>query len=98
MKIGFLKGRSTPRHGLFQVMLTLLINLNLRYIKTLLLYLTLNYGNDPKYNFADNIVESLAQFSPLVEQGLDSLPIINRIRDYISDGYIQKVISNNTQN
>ena len=56
------------------------------YALELLEYLTLQYGNDQKYNFANNIIESLAQFPELVQQGLASLPIVASIRDYI-DGY-----------
>mgnify|MGYP005839681235 CR=1 FL=1 len=54
------------------------------YALELLEYLTLNYGNDTNYNFADNIIESLTQFPELVQRGLDSLPIISRIRGYAS--------------
>jgi FkbM family methyltransferase len=50
----------------------------------LLEYLTLNYGNDPTYNFANMIVERLTQFPELVEQGLGSLPLITSIRDFVS--------------
>ncbi|MEP0751943.1 FkbM family methyltransferase [Trichocoleus sp. Lan] len=53
------------------------------YALELLEHLTLQYGNDKKYNFADNIVESLAQFPALVQQGLASLPIVASIQDYI---------------
>ncbi|NET60226.1 MAG: FkbM family methyltransferase [Symploca sp. SIO2E6] len=49
----------------------------------LLEYLTINYGTDANYNFADNILESLAQFPELVRQGLDSLAIVANIRDYL---------------
>lgn len=55
------------------------------YALELLEYLTLNYGKDEKYNFADCIVESLGQFPNLVEQGLSSLPIVANIRDYINE-------------
>lgn len=56
------------------------------YALELLEYLTLQYGNDPNYNFANNIVESLTQFPELVERGLGSLAVVARIRDYVS-GY-----------
>jgi FkbM family methyltransferase len=56
------------------------------YTLELLEYLTLEYGKDPKYNFANNIIDSLAQFPGLVKQGLSALPVIDRIRDYAS-GY-----------
>jgi len=53
------------------------------YTLEILEYLTLKYGEDSNYNFANSIVESLAQFPELVSQGLDSLPIVAKIRDYI---------------
>jgi len=56
------------------------------YALELLEYLTLQYGNDEKYNFANNIIESLTQLPELVQQGLSSLPVVARIRDYVS-GY-----------
>ncbi|MEG4071187.1 FkbM family methyltransferase [Microcoleus sp. Pol14C2] len=56
------------------------------YTLELLEYLTFHYGSNPDYNFANNIVESLAQFSELVNKGLTSLPAVSRILDYI-DGY-----------
>lgn len=54
------------------------------YALELLEYLTLNYGHDPKYNCANNIVETLSQLPELVKQGLGSLPIVEKIRDYLS--------------
>lgn len=54
------------------------------YTLEILEYLTLNYGADPNYNFADSIIESLSQFPDLVNQGLDSLPVITNLRDYTS--------------
>jgi FkbM family methyltransferase len=54
------------------------------YALELLQYLTLQYGNNPKYNFADNIVDVLAKLPVLVEHGLSGLPIIISIRDHIS--------------
>jgi methyltransferase, FkbM family len=56
------------------------------YTLELLEYLTLEYGNDPNYNFANNIIESLSQFPGLVERGLGSLPVVAKIRDYVT-GY-----------
>ena len=54
------------------------------YTLELLEYLTLNFGTDSQYNFANVIVESLSQFPELVQQNLDSLAIIQSIRDYIT--------------
>lgn len=56
------------------------------YTLELLEYLTLEYGNDPHYNFANNIIESLSQFPELVQRGLGSLPVVAKIRDYVT-GY-----------
>jgi FkbM family methyltransferase len=52
----------------------------------LLEYLTLQYGTDPNYNFANNIIESLSQFPDLIKEGLASLPVVAKIRDYVT-GY-----------
>ncbi|MBW4686212.1 MAG: FkbM family methyltransferase [Komarekiella atlantica HA4396-MV6] len=64
------------------------------YALELLTHLTLQYGKDEKYNFADNIIESLAYVPGLVKQGelLASLPIIEKIRVY-STSYKYKSFS-----
>jgi len=54
------------------------------YALEILEYLTLRYGEDSNYNFADSIIECLAQFPDLVSQGLNSLTIVANIRNYIS--------------
>jgi FkbM family methyltransferase len=54
------------------------------YALELLEYLTLEYGKDENYNFANNIVESLAEFPELVQQGLSSLPVVANLRDYVT--------------
>ena len=54
------------------------------YALEILEYLTLQYGEDSNYNFADCIIEGLAQFPDLVSHGLDSLPIVANIRGYAS--------------
>ncbi len=56
------------------------------YALELLEYLTLEYGENENYNFANNIIEGLTQFPELVEQGLGSLTVVAKIRDYVS-GY-----------
>lgn len=66
------------------------------YALELLAHLTIHYGRDPSYNFANNIIESLAQIPELVKQGLGSLPIITKIRDY-SSAYNPKLISINSE-
>jgi FkbM family methyltransferase len=54
------------------------------YALEILEYLTLQYGEDSNYNFADCIIEGLSQFPDLVSHGLDSLPIVTNIRGYAS--------------
>ncbi|MDB9449570.1 hypothetical protein [Dolichospermum circinale] len=54
------------------------------YALELLEYLTVNYGDNPQYNFAKTIMKSLSQFPELVEQGLDSLAVVNNIRPYVN--------------
>jgi hypothetical protein len=53
------------------------------YALELLEYLTINYGDDLKYNFAETIIKSLSKFPELVEKGLDSLSIVDSIRPYL---------------
>lgn len=53
------------------------------YALELLEYLTLEYGVNPEYNFAEAIVESLSNFPQLVELGLDSLPVVANIRSFL---------------
>lgn len=54
------------------------------YTLELLEYLTVNYGNEPKYNFADTIIKSLSQIPELVERGLDSLAVVANIRNRLN--------------
>jgi FkbM family methyltransferase len=60
------------------------------YALEILEYLTLNYGSNPNYNFANNIIESLGEIPELRKQGLESLPIVARLREYINldEGHI----------
>jgi FkbM family methyltransferase len=54
------------------------------YTLELLEHLTVNYGSDPAYNFADNILESLSQFPELVQRGIEQLPIMSRLQKYMT--------------
>jgi FkbM family methyltransferase len=60
------------------------------YALEILEYLTLQYGEDPNYNFADSIIESLAQFPDLVNQGLKSLPVVAKLQNYASNLALDK--------
>jgi FkbM family methyltransferase len=53
------------------------------YSLELLAYLTCEYGKDECYNFAKIIMEILGQFPSLVEQGLDNLAIVSKIKNYL---------------
>ena len=53
------------------------------YAIELLVHLTLTYGKDTQYNFASEIVSILSQFPALLEQGLDSLPIVQQLKSYL---------------
>jgi FkbM family methyltransferase len=53
------------------------------YALELLEYLTVNYGSDPNFNFADTIVDTLSQFPELVEQGLEKLSVVANVQDYL---------------
>lgn len=55
------------------------------YALELLEHLTLQYGDDPRYNFAPNILEVLSQIPELVEQGLENLPIIQHLQARLSE-------------
>jgi FkbM family methyltransferase len=52
------------------------------YALELLEYLTLQYGDNPDYNFADSIIEVFSNFPNLVERGLSTLPILQSIRKF----------------
>ncbi|WP_210391317.1 hypothetical protein [Synechococcus sp. PCC 7502] len=54
------------------------------YALELLKYLTINYGNDPQFNFAQNIVDGLSQFPDLVNMGVTSLPIFSDLKSYLN--------------
>jgi len=68
----------------------------LDYALEILEYLTWKYGEQEKYNFADFIVEILSQSPDLVQQGLGSLVILERIKPLIKNPSYQQVISQST--
>lgn len=55
------------------------------YALEVLEYLTIQHGENPSYNFANSIIETLAQLPDLVSYGLESLPAVAKIRDYASN-------------
>ena len=54
------------------------------YALEILIYLTTNHGDNPSYNFADTIVQSLAELTDLEKQGLATLEILEPIKNYMS--------------
>ncbi|MBL1175880.1 FkbM family methyltransferase [Pantanalinema sp. GBBB05] len=54
------------------------------YALELLELLTVSFADRPNYNVANSVIESLAQFPDLIPDGLNSLPVIARIRNYAS--------------
>lgn len=52
------------------------------YSLELLEQLTLQYGKEPSYNFADDIFESLTQLTELSQQELEALPVVERLKQY----------------
>lgn len=54
------------------------------YALELLEYLTLTYGNDPAYNFADAIIASFKTIPELAERGISDLPIVANLQPYLS--------------
>lgn len=54
------------------------------YSLELLEYLTINYGSDPAYNFANVIIDSLKAVPELVEQGINTLVIAKSLQDYLA--------------
>ncbi|MBI4782564.1 MAG: FkbM family methyltransferase [Oscillatoriophycideae cyanobacterium NC_groundwater_1537_Pr4_S-0.65um_50_18] len=61
------------------------------YAFELLEYLTLNYGSDPAYNFADVIVESFMPFAPEGKNWAD-FPFFEAIEKHISPALRQQLI------
>jgi len=60
------------------------------YALELFEYLTVNYGHDTAYNFADNIVESLTQFPNLTHEDLMNLPVVQNIQTRLSMDFQQR--------
>jgi FkbM family methyltransferase len=54
------------------------------YTLELLEYLTVNYGNDPAYNFADTIFLALKDLLELSEQDIIALPIMINLKRYLT--------------
>ncbi len=61
------------------------------YTLELLEYLTLQYGQDETYNFADLIAETFSEHPALLSQGLGSFPVITQVYDYLSSAWQAKI-------
>jgi FkbM family methyltransferase len=53
------------------------------YTIELLEYLTLNYGSDPKFNFAKFIIDYLSGVPEVVEEGLSNLKIVSNLSPFL---------------
>jgi FkbM family methyltransferase len=54
------------------------------YALEVLVYLTGNYGDNPIYNCANSIAASMALFPTLVQEGLDKLPVMQKIQPHLT--------------
>lgn len=54
------------------------------YALEILEYLTIQFGKDPNYNFADAILMQMSQIPSIVEAGLGNIPITEKLRPYCS--------------
>lgn len=59
------------------------------YALELFEYLTMHYGDNPKYNCADSIIQGLAVFPDVVKSGLGNLEVIANIREFASDDILR---------
>ncbi|MGD1699420.1 MULTISPECIES: FkbM family methyltransferase [Microcoleaceae] len=50
-------------------------------------WLTWKYGDNPKYNFANNIAEVLSQLPDLAKEKVGALPAMERIKGYLDSKY-----------
>lgn len=64
------------------------------YALELLEYLTLHYGDEPNYNFANAIVECLAQISDI--ENIATLAIVNELRDHLTDPKLKALLEAKT--
>jgi FkbM family methyltransferase len=53
------------------------------YALELLHYLTIHYGHDSSFNLAVDILKILSTFPQLIEQGLESLTIVQQIKSFL---------------
>lgn len=53
------------------------------YALEILAYLTRKYGDDTNYNFAKNIMDTLALIPEVIQQGMDSIPIVVEMKNYL---------------
>lgn len=53
------------------------------YALELLQYLTIHYGHQPEYNFAEAIVASLGEVTELVEVGLENIPFVQDLLPFL---------------
>lgn len=62
------------------------------YALEILEYLTLNYGSDPDYNFADVILETLQQVQEIEAEELIQLPIAISLKNHIHNPELKSLL------
>lgn len=55
------------------------------YALELLIFLTSNYGANPRHNYANAIVHSLQQITELRDQNIENLPILQSIQNFFGE-------------
>ncbi|MDB9518820.1 FkbM family methyltransferase [Roseofilum reptotaenium CS-1145] len=53
-------------------------------------YITWKYGDQPKYNFANNLAEVISEYPKAVEFGINLLPEMQRIQHYLDSKYVKE--------
>ena len=53
-------------------------------------YITWKYGDQPRYNFANNLAEVISEYPKAVEMGINLLPEMQRIKHYLDSQYVKE--------
>ncbi|WP_318734435.1 MULTISPECIES: FkbM family methyltransferase [unclassified Roseofilum] len=57
-------------------------------------YITWKYGDQPRYNFANNLAEVISKYPKAIEMGINFLPEMQRIKHYLDSKYVKESSSN----
>jgi len=53
-------------------------------------YITWKYGDQPRYNFANNLAEVISKYPKAIEMGINFLPEMQRIKHYLDSKYVKE--------